>query len=181
MGWLLQLYQPTHFFFDKSPEPSSVQIKLSEMGVVADFKFEVKKHFIYSFDIRFRYPEDDQVERARVRKLLGDHGIDASGKPVNPGVPTPVRLDISAVCKGGKEVVFYSLDADPVLTSWGGGNFGRFIGNSVLVPGKYRVRLFNKRASPEFAFIPIDLEIGMPAKVVFDPSKKSTRSEPCQR
>lgn len=120
MGGLVAAVIPANaFFFDKSPEPSSVQIKLSEMGVVADFKFEVKKHFIYSFDISFRYPEDDQVERARVRKLLGDHGVDASGKPVNPGVPTPVRLEISAVCKGGKEVVFYSLDADPVLTSWG--------------------------------------------------------------
>lgn len=182
IGGLMIAVIPSHaYFFSKSPEPSSAPIKLSEAGVVADFKFEVRKHFIYSFDISFGYPESDQVERARVRKLLGDITVDKSGKPVNPGTPTPVRLEIFAVCKDGREVAVYSLDADPILTSWGDGNFGRFIGKSVLTPGKYRVRLFNKRVSPEFISIPITFEMGMPAKVMFDPDKSPTRSEPCQQ
>lgn len=182
IGGLLITAMAAHaHFFSKSPEPGSVQIKLSEVGVVADFKFEVRKHFPYRFSMSFGYPENDQMERARVRKLLGDIAVDKFGKPTNPGTPTPVSLKIFAVCKGGREVEVYSRDADPILASWGDGSFGRNIGVHVLRPGMYRVRLLNGRASPEFISIPITFEIGIPAKIVFDPEKFSTRSEPCQQ
>lgn len=169
------------YIFGRSPEPSSVAIKLTESGVVADFKFEVRRHFPYGYSMSFGYPENDQVERARVRKLLGGHGINKDGKPAEPGTPTPINLTIFAVCKDGKEVEVYSQDADPILTSWGDGYFGKNIGKNVLTPGIYRARLLNKRASPEFISIPITFKIGMPAKVNFDPTKAPSRSEPCQR
>ena len=180
-GLVIAIMLAYAYFFSQSPEPSSVPIKLSEVGVVADFKFEVRKHFIYSFSMRFSYSENDQVERARVRKLLGGIAVDKLGKPLEPGTPTPINLTIFAVCRGGQEVAVYSQDVDPILASWGDGRFGKNIGNHVLTPGLYRARLLNKRASPEFKLIPITFEMRMPAKVVFDPEKKPTRSEPCQQ
>lgn len=168
------------FMFGTSPEPNSVKIKLTEPGVVADFKFEVRKHFSYWYSMRFGFPENDQIERARVRKLLGGHMMDKTGKPLEPGTPTPIKLSIFAVCKDGKEVEVYSQIADPILASWSHRYFAKNIGNHVLSPGMYRVLLVNKRASPEFLSIPITFEIAMPAKVNLDSTKTPTRSEPCQ-
>lgn len=69
--------------------------------------------------MRFGFPENDQVERARVRKLLGGHGFDKTGKALEPGIPTPINLTIFAVCKDGEEVTIYFQDTNPILTSWG--------------------------------------------------------------
>ena len=168
-------------FFDKSPEPGSVQIKLSDAGVAADFRFEVKKHLPYWYSISFGFPENDQIERARIRKLLGGNLIDKNGKPLEPGTPTPINLTIFAICKNGKEIAVYSQDVDPILTSWGQNNFVKNIGKQILTSGIYRAHLINKRASPEFSSIPINFEISMSAKVNFDPLKEPTRSEPCQQ
>ena len=168
------------YLFGISPEPSSVQIKLSDAGVVADFKFEVRRHFIYHYSMGFGFPENDQVERARIRKLLGGYAVDEAGKPLEPATPTPIYLSIFAICKDGKEVEAYSRDVDPVLTSWGADSFKKDIGSSVLTPGIYRVRVVNKRASPEFSSTPVTFEMGMPAKVNFDAAKAAAGSELCQ-
>ncbi|WP_157050620.1 DUF5625 family protein [Herbaspirillum rhizosphaerae] len=165
----------------RSPEPSSVQIKLTESGVVADFKFEVRKHFPYWYSMRFGFPKNDQVERERVRKILGGNTMDKTGKPLESGTPTPINLIIFAICTEEKEVEVYSQDADPILTSWGQSHFEKNIGSHVLSPGMYRARLINKRASPEFSSIPTSFEIAMPAKVNFNPQKEPTRNEPCQQ
>ena len=167
--------------YNRSPEPGSESIKLNNAGVVADFKFEVRKHFLYWYSINFSFPENDQPERARIRKLLGGNEIDKTGKPLEPGIPTPINLTIFTVCKDGREIEIYSKDADPILTSWGGGSFRKNISSHVLTTGVYRARIINKRASPEFSSIPITFEIGMPAKVSFDLSNQSARREPCQR
>ena len=181
-GCIVTTATPTYaFIFDSLAEPSSVQIKLSEAGVVADLKLQVKKHFIYSYSMKFWFPENDQVERAHVRRLLGGHTVDKTGNPVEPGTPTPISLTIFAICKGGKEVEIYSEDVNPVLTFWSQDYFGKKIGSYVLNSGMYRVRLVNNRAASEFSSIPITLEIGAPAKVKFDPTKEPSRSKPCQQ
>ena len=84
--------------FDESPEPGTVEIHLSDAGVVTDFKFKVKKNFPHWFSIKFWISENDQAERARVRKLLGGHAVDKTGKPVEPYIATPINLKIFAEC-----------------------------------------------------------------------------------
>lgn len=168
-------------FFDKSPEPSSVKINLSETGVVADFRFEIKKHFPYWFSMEFWFPENDQKERARIRKLLGGHAVDKAGKPIEPGISTPVNLKIFAVCRDGKEIEVYSQDIDPILTSWGQASFSKTIGTHVLTPGTYRARLVNKRIAQELSSVRITFEIGMPAKASFDSNISIAGSGSCQR
>mgnify|MGYP006900062709 CR=1 FL=1 len=44
--------------FDKSPEPGTVEIHLSDAGVVADFRFKVRKHFPHSFSMGFWFSEN---------------------------------------------------------------------------------------------------------------------------
>lgn len=167
--------------FGTKPVPSSVQIKLSEKGVIADFNLKIKKHLPYWFTMEFGYPENDQVERARLRKLLGDNARDKLGRPVDPGVNTPINLTIFELCKDGSEVEIYSQDLDPILTSWGGGYFGKNIGWHVLTPGNYKVRLVNNRATQEFSSVPISLEIWTTPKSNFDAENVSTGARPCQK
>jgi hypothetical protein len=166
--------------FSHSPEPRSVEIKLSESGVVADYTFQVRRHFPHWFSIRFWYPESNQVERARIRKLLGGHTVDKDGRPLEPGISTPVSLSILAVCADGREIEIYSQDADPVLSSWGKDYFGKNIGNHVLSTGTYRARLVNKRSSMELSSVRTTFEVSLPAKITFDPKKAVTRINPCQ-
>lgn len=165
--------------FDKSPEPSSVKISLSELGVVADFKFKVKKHFPYWFSIKFWFSENDKLERMRIRKLLGGPAVDKTGKPLEPGISTPVSLKIFVMCEDGREIVVYSQDVDPVLTSWGQVSFGKNIGHYILPPGTYRASLVNRRATQELSSIHTTFEIGMPAKVGFDPKNVTRRNKLC--
>lgn len=165
--------------FDRSPKPGSVEIRLSEVGVVADFQFEVRRRFPHWFSLNFWFPEGDEGERARVRKLLGGHMLDIAGKPLEPGTPTPVELKIFRVCKDDNEFEIYSHAASPILTSWGQGYFGKNIGNHVLAAGTYRARLINKRASREFLSVPMTFEIFMPAKVEFDPKTASAGIDQC--
>ncbi len=167
--------------FTRSPEPSSQPIKLSDTGVVADFKFNVRKHYVYAYSMSFHYPKNDQSERTRVQKILGGHEIDKNGKPIEPGVSTPINLTIFKICKNGKEVEIYSKDFDPILTSWGDTSFEKNLDSHVMVPGIYRARITNRRASTELLGIPITFEMGMPAKINFDPAKESIKEESCQQ
>ncbi len=179
---MTMVMMPVHaYFFSKSPVPNFVQIKLSDVGVIANFKFEVNKNFPYWFFLNFKYPENDQVERSRIRKLLGGISLNEFGVPREPGIPTPILLTIFAVCKDGKEIAVYSQDVDPILSSWGHDHFRKNIGNYALTPGIYRAHLINKRASPEFSSIPITFEMGKAANVTFHPENKAKRREPCPR
>jgi hypothetical protein len=181
-AFLIFLAKLSHaYIFDKSPEPNVVKINLSKDGTIADFRFQVKKHFPHWFRMRFWFSENDQAERARIRELLGGHEVDKSGNPLDPGIATPVNLKIFAECAEDMEVEVYSQDIDPILTSWGMGHFGKNIGHHVLTPGTYRAQLINKQAAQELSSIRTTFEIFMPAKVDFDSKNTTTRSELCQQ
>lgn len=179
--YLASLGKSSHaHIFDQGPQPSTIEIDLTRAGPVADFRFKVKKHFSHWFSMRFWFAENDQAERARIQKLLGSHAIDKNGKPAEPGISTPVDLQIFAECAGGKEVEVYSQHIDPILASWGAGYFGKNIGHHILTPGVYRARLVNKRAAHELSSIRTTFEIAMPANVVFTPGNTTSRGEPCR-
>lgn len=158
--------------------PVIIPINLANAGVIADFQFEVRKHLVYWYSLRFNFPEDDQIERTRVRNILDGYEVDKFGKVQEPGTPTPIRLLITRVDRASENKK-YQKEIDPTLTSWGGDNFKKNIDHCDLPPGIYRVRLENLRQSPEFFSIPTFFTIGMDSfKVTFDP-KKSDRSKTC--
>ena len=158
--------------------PIIAPIKLEQAGVVADFQFEVREHLVYEFFLRFSFSENDQSERTRVRKIMGGYEYDKSGKALEPGIPTPIRLVITRSDQV-PEVQIYMVQMDPILTSWGAASFDKIIGHCDLPIGKYRLRLENLRQSSEFASIPTSFIIGMDKfKFTFNP-EKSNRSKSC--
>jgi hypothetical protein len=144
---------------DDLKPPVIVPISLRESGDVLTKKMAVADHHVYYFSLRFSFKENDQSDRSRVKELIGGNEIDKEGKPLKPGVPTPVWLGIYAV-DAGREIEVFTKEIDPILTSWGGDNFKKQIGFIELKPGKYIVRLRSLRASPEFDETPVALGIG---------------------
>lgn len=139
--------------------PAIVPISLGESGDILTKTIVVVDHHIYYFSLRFSYKENDQADRARVKGLIGGNEIDKEGKPLNPGLPTPVWLGVYAV-DAGREIEVFTKEVDPILTSWGGDHFRKVIGFTELKPGRYVVRLRLLRAAQEFNGTPVALGIG---------------------
>lgn len=133
---------------------------------------------IYEYHLKFKFPENNQVERARVRKLLGGYEVDKFGRAKEPGTPTPLKLIITRI-DSSSEIKFYAIEIDPILTSWSTDSLDKNIGHCDLPPGKYKLHLENLRQSPELSTIPTYFVVGMDKfKFTFDP-KKSDRSKSC--
>jgi|694.fasta_scaffold04947_24 hypothetical protein len=156
---------------DELKPPVIVPISLRESGDILTKTIFVVDHHVYYFSLRFSFKENDQADRARVKGLIGGNEIDKEGKPLKPGLPTPVWLGVYAV-DAGREIEVFTKEVDPILTSWGGDNFKKQIGFIELKPGKYVVRLRLLRASPEFNETPVALGIGYDKfKTNFDSKK----------
>ena len=134
--------------------PLIFPISLKETGVILSKKISVIDHHNYYFGLKFSFKEKDKADRARVKKLMGGNSIDKEGTPLEPGVPTPVRVSVYAV-DTGKEIEIFTKEIDPILTSWGGDNFKKIIGYTELKPGHYIVRLESLRAAVEFNETPV--------------------------
>ena len=139
----------------KLPKPPfKTPINLSHEGVVADFNLRVPQHRIYHFDIRFEYPQEDQAERERVRKLVGDYGRDKDNNLIEPGILTPVKLTIFKKQNQGELMIYKKIIKDPETYAGGSGSFAKHIGRCDLKRGKYRFVLESLAQPQEYASIP---------------------------
>jgi hypothetical protein len=151
--------------------PVILPISLKESGEIVNTKIQVVDHHIYYFSLRFSFRENDQADRSRVRLLTGGYETDKSGRPMSPGIPTPVSLSVFRI-ESDREVMTFSREIDPSLTSWGGDNFRKQIGFCELTPGLYGVRLTLRRATPAFDGTSVAFSIGYDKfKTTFDPKK----------
>lgn len=163
--------------------PLADQIDLGRQGVATKFDVEIDRHLVYNFAIRFRYPQGDLAERGRIRAIIGGPYLDRSGSPLEPGVPTPIRLTIFR--QPNKEP-FYQKAITPILTSWGGDSyakgydsFTKTIGHCDLPPGTYTIVVESLAQSEQYTSIPTFFLVGMDLfKISFDP-KRVDRSKTC--
>jgi hypothetical protein len=154
--------------------PIVKSINLGSEGVIAEFDFEIKEHWIYRFEISFTYPIGNKNERNRVRKIIGEFELDKNNKPIEPGILTPLNISIF---KQDTNSIIYQKSITPVLTSWGSDDFGKNIGHCDLIPGKYTVLIRSYANNKQYESIPTFFVIGMEKfKVSFD-TKKIDRSK----
>ncbi len=92
--------------------PISVPVKLEQSGTIADFQFRVTEHNVYYYYLEFKFPEESQVERALLRKLLGGTAKDRTGKLQEPGIPIPIKLTVTKINQGMEEKI-YGKEIDP--------------------------------------------------------------------
>ncbi len=157
--------------------PLVVPFNLDQPSTLENF-FHIVEHDQYSFKLQFSFRENDKLDRARVKELVGGNSVDQSGNPLEPGVPTPVTIEIQGLESANK--CLYTKTIDPILTSWGGDSFDKVIVNIALKPGSYKIKLKHLRNSPEFQNTKIALMIiSNTAKVNFIPDKY--RGAVCQQ
>ena len=154
----------------KLPKPPfEIPINLLREGVIADFNIRVTKHDVYSFDMLFGYPREDQAERERVRKLVGEYGRDKDNNLIEPGILTPVRLTIFKKQAKGESIIYQITIEDPETYAFSSSNFFKNIGHCNLPRGKYRFVLESLAQPQEYASIPTLFHIGTDPKSFFIP------------
>ena len=132
----------------KLPKPPfETPVNLSREGVAADFNLRVPKHRIYHFEIRFEYPEGDQAERERVRKLVG-------GLNEPEVLSTPVKLTIYKKKTQNEQIAYQKTIESPKSTSAASNFYAKNIGHCDLKRGKYRFVLESLAQPQEYASIP---------------------------
>ena len=159
----------------KLPKPRfETPVNLSHEGVVADFNIRITKHNIYYFEIRFEYPEEDQAERKRVRRLVG-------GLHEPTLVPTPVKLMIYKKQAQGEQIVYQKTIADSETSGASSNDFAKTIGHCDLKRGKYRFVLESLAQPQEYASIPTKFVITFPNIFKFSFNSKDIidRSKSC--
>ena len=141
--------------------PLTLPFEAQKAGSKVETELLVVDHREYSLSLRFGFKENNEEDRARVKKLVGD---DEQSKNGDPGIPTPLRIKIREIDASGEKPL---LEQDiPVLRlrSWGGSGFDKHIAYVMLKPGHYRVSVESLKDAPELVGTPLSFSIGFYAK-----------------
>lgn len=130
-------------------------------GTKLDLEVEVSHEGPYWFTLRFPYKIDDQSDFLRVRKLTGEHGLDANGNVVPSGVPLKIRL---AVDGPGLSAGPYDKVSNTTLAAYGSGYVTKMIDSIYLRRGRYRVHVESLLRAPEFDGANIEFTVGRDPK-----------------
>ena len=165
----------------KLPKPPfETPVDLSRGGVVADFDIRVPKHRIYYFRLLFEYPEEDQAQRAHVRKLVGDYGRDKDNNLIEPGILTPVKLTIFKKQNQRESITYQRIIKDPEMYAYGSDYFAKRVSHCDLKRGEYRFVLESLAQRQEYASIPTKFHITFPSIFKFSYDLKDIdRSKTC--
>ena len=152
--------------------PIVIPFALAKAGNKVETELTIVEHNIYSFVLQFFFRGNDKDDRGRVRKLTGGSELDTSGNPLEPGIPTPVRLKIYAVKpKTTQATLIYSEDREPVMTESADDHFKKALGDIELKPGQYRVQVESLKDAPEWGTFRIAFGINNDHYTSFTPPK----------
>lgn len=152
--------------------PIVIPIVIAKAGSKIETDLNIVEHNIYTFSLRFFFRGNDKEDRGRVLKLTGGSELDASGKPVEPGVPTPVYLKIYAVNpKSQQQQLIYAENLDPHMTKAADDHFKKGLADIELQPGHYRVSVETLQDAPEWAMFRIAFGIANDHYTSFTPPR----------
>ncbi|MBU0484385.1 MAG: hypothetical protein KKB30_07725 [Proteobacteria bacterium] len=138
--------------------PVVLPFAVQKAGNKVETELRIVDHREYIFSLCFNYKEGDQLDRERVKKLVGDNYADKNG---DPGIQTPLKLKITALQSTGENVIIEKDISDIRLRSWGGDSFSKHIDYIIMKPGHYRVSVESLKDSPELIGTEIFLTIGI--------------------
>lgn len=152
--------------------PIVIPFAIAKAGNKVETDLTIAQHNIYSFSLQFFFRGNDKEDRGRVQKLTGSTELDKSGNPAEPGIPTPVRLQIFAVKpKATQAVLIYEENCDPVMTIAKDDHFKKALGDIELKPGQYRVVVETLKDSPEWTTFRVAFAIGNDHYTSFTPPR----------
>lgn len=147
--------------------PLSLPFEVQKAGSKVETELEVIEHREYIFSLRFGFKKNDEVDRARVKKLVGENAQFKGGT----GVPTPLIFKISVIDATGERPMLQQEIPELRLRSWGGDSFDKHIAYVILKPGHYRISVESLKDAPELVGTPIAFSIGFYAKATVQPKK----------
>ena len=139
--------------------PVEFPFAVEKAGSKIETELRITEKNIYAFDLRFMYKEDDQTDRARVRKLTGDDETDKTGKLIDSGASILLNLKIYRLEDQRESLVIVKESSEQPLYSWGGDSFNKTILDIPLDIGHYRIRIENLKDTPELAGTKINFQI----------------------
>ena len=157
LPWLTACANDTHI----PKPPLSLPFEVQKAGNKVETKLRVVEHREYIFSLRFGFKENDEEDRSRVKKLVGDDGQFKNG---DPGIPTPLRFKISVIDATGERPMLEQVIPELRLRSWGGDSFKKHIAYVILKPGHYRISIESLKDVPELVGTPIAFSIGRDPK-----------------
>jgi Domain of unknown function (DUF5625) len=145
--------------------PIRLPFAVEKAGAKIDIEIEIVDYRGYTFALDFMFKEDDQADRARIKKLVGDSppSYSPNGDYGDPGAPTPLRFSIHRIeANASQQVVFDKQYTHLRLMSWGGDSFDKNLAPPLmpLKPGNYRIHLESLADMPEFVGIPVFFSMG---------------------
>lgn len=135
---------------EKEP-PIASPLAAHKTGSDIEINFSVSKKNLYGFHLVFMYKENDQKDRARVKKLSGSYERDLTGALISPGPPLTLRLKIikieqqQLVTLLDKELKTHETE----ISSWGGDSFSKELVAIQLPQGTYKALIQTTQAAPE--------------------------------
>jgi hypothetical protein len=134
----------------KSP-PIILSLSTEEGENVNKFDLIINKQKLYAFNINFHFIENDQEDRARVRKLTGSYEKNVSGVLLTPGASMIVNLRIEKVEPTENVVIFNKKinTHEIAISSWGANSFTKELAAHTLSEGRHRVIIELIQLSPE--------------------------------
>ncbi|GAB6140121.1 hypothetical protein JCM14076_08500 [Methylosoma difficile] len=92
----------------------------------------------YIFQLSFIFKENNELDRARLKKLVGETMQDQGG---DPSIPISLRLKISSFSVNNESFVYDQELSKFWLISWGADSFEKRIVGVKLKPGHYRINV----------------------------------------
>lgn len=141
--------------------PIKLSFEVQKAGNRVETEMRIVERKQYSFRLKFLYKDNDEGDRVRVKKLVGEDGQFKSG---DPGIPTPLRFKISAIDSTGEKPMLEQEITEMRLTSWGSGSYDKIFAFVTLNPGHYRVSVESLKDAPELVGTTVAFMIGFRSK-----------------
>jgi hypothetical protein len=132
--------------------PIELPFAVHQAGATVSTELRIVDGRNYPLNLIFKINENDKEDRARLRKLVGGSGIiRATGEPVEPGIPIPLRLTITNIDPSGERPFLDREMLVGMLSSGSRDQFVRHIAQINFSPGLYRVSVKSLKNIPELA------------------------------
>jgi hypothetical protein len=133
--------------------------EVHKAGAMVTTEVQVKEAHHYWFELQFWHKGKDEVEKARIKKLVGSGSINREGNPIDSGIPIPLKITISIIDESGEHVVTEKEVFVGMQMSGGGGHWDRGIGAILIPAGHCRITVESMRDIPELTDVKVILGI----------------------
>lgn len=149
----------------KPPRPPLIlPFAVHKAGTVVTTKMRVVEHRVYTFSLGLGLKKYDREDRKRVQKLAGSGGRDKYGKPLDYGLPIPVRLTISSIDSSNERVIYNKEVREEEMYGFTAEEFSKQIDRIELRPGLYRITIESLQDIPALANTHVTFAVGFRRK-----------------